>query len=257
MARIPVEGSTFGRRLHDDSELSSQPQLQFGFGPESRSAGAHGGVSSQCGRGDHRRAAGARLVPGQRPAAAEAFVSTARDVRRQLRLPLGPEPVDGGASDAEGAAPRAAGAGSTRATSCSTSAATTRRSLKAYSDDGPAARRHRSDRPRSFASTTRTTSSSCPTSSRRAGIRARLSSNAGEDRHVDRDVLRPGATGRVRAADRVGPRRRRRLALRAELHAVDAAHELVRHDLPRAPRVLLARGASRRSSRPPGSTSST
>ena len=41
-----------------------------------------------------------------------------------------------------------------------------------------------------------------------------------------------------------GPRGRRRLALRAELHAVDAAHELLRHDLPRAPRVLLARGRS-------------
>ena len=33
----------------------------------------------------------------------------------------------------------------------------------------------------------------------------------------------------------------RHLALRAELHAVDAAHELVRHHLPRASRVLFAR----------------
>ena len=58
-------------------------------------------------------------------------------------------------------------------------------------------------------------------------------------RHVDRDVLRPGrSVAFVRTIAAI--LRRRHLALRAELHAVDAAHELLRHDLPRAPGVLLA-----------------
>ena len=59
------------------------------------------------------------------------------------------------------------------------------------------------------------------------------------DRYVDRDVLRRRGPGRVRSRHPRLPRARWRLALRAVLHAFDAALDGVRHRLSRTHRVLL------------------
>ena len=73
-------------------------------------------------------AARARVVPWVHAASARAQLRADRDVRRQLRLPVRLEPVDGRASRAQGCGVSRHSSTSRRATSSSTSAATTGRS---------------------------------------------------------------------------------------------------------------------------------
>ena len=125
------------------------------------------------------------------------------------------------------AAPRAQGAqasrrssASRRATPCSTSGATTARCSASYADR--ASRRIGIDpTARSSASTTPTASRSSPTSSPQ-----RRSSASATSRRASSPRSRCSTTSRTRwssPASRGVPRRRRHLALRAELHAVHAA----------------------------------
>ena len=183
--------------VHADHEVPGQWQPASGPCSQPGRSGADRRVSSfgRCAGDD--RAARARLVSGVRPAAAQSFLQPDGDVRRQLRLSLGPEPVDGPAPRGQGAP--APVAGHARARRCRAGHRLERRDAsQGVSGRRCRARRHRSDGVEICA----VLHIGHPA---RAGLlqpgefRTRIVEE-GAHRHLDRDVLRPRGSGRASPA---------------------------------------------------------